>query len=198
MSKMRGDLSTEGTIERFAPDRGRSLQHDGPHGKPHSEPVRDALRRFGLAVENVILIPHWLPLPRSHRKPSRNGPPDGLAATSSCTQFRQTLESNYFGWKACRARCSGSIRPIRPLANLDAAARLTLDVLNVVGTGKPEFDLTEVYESEEKPRSSILPIAVRPSTKQQLQVLRDLGILTPRRRPIQPVVTSANDFAEQI
>jgi type II restriction enzyme len=69
---------------------------------------------------------------------------------------------------------------IRPLAKLDAKQRgWTLDVLNVVRSlGKPEFNLSEVYESEEK-LAKLHPANrhVRDKIRQQLQVLRDLDIL---------------------
>jgi type II restriction enzyme len=69
---------------------------------------------------------------------------------------------------------------IRPLAKLDAKQRgWTLDVLNVVRSlGKKEFDLAEVYTSEEK-LAKLHPANrhVRDKIRQQLQVLRDLGIL---------------------
>jgi type II restriction enzyme len=69
---------------------------------------------------------------------------------------------------------------IRPLARLDAKQRgWTLDVLNVLRSlGKPEFGLAEVYKSEEK-LAQLHPANrhVRDKIRQQLQVLRDLGIL---------------------
>lgn len=69
---------------------------------------------------------------------------------------------------------------IRPLAKLGAQQRgWTLDVLNVVRSfGKNEFDLAEVYESDEK-LSRLHPANrhVRPKIRQQLQILRDLGLL---------------------
>ena len=69
---------------------------------------------------------------------------------------------------------------IRPLAKLDAKQRgWTLDVLNVVRSlGKKEFDLAEVYESEENlARLHPANRHVRPKIRQQLQILRDLGIV---------------------
>jgi type II restriction enzyme len=69
---------------------------------------------------------------------------------------------------------------IRPLAKLDAKQRgWTLDVLNVVRSlGKSEFNLSEVYESEEK-LAKLHPANrhVRDKIRQQLQVLRGLGFL---------------------
>ncbi len=69
---------------------------------------------------------------------------------------------------------------LRPLEGLKIEKRgWTLDVLNVVRSlGKPEFSLGEVYSSEVNlarlhPRNSHL----RDKIRQQLQVLRDLGVL---------------------
>ncbi len=56
----------------------------------------------------------------------------------------------------------------------------TLDVLLIVESlGKPEFDLPEVYAYEEKLRKLHLQNRrVQPKIRQQLQKLRDLGLLT--------------------
>ena len=71
-------------------------------------------------------------------------------------------------------------RRLRPLERLQVEQRgWTLDVLNVVRSlGKPEFDLAEVYESEAK-LAKLHPANhnIQPKIRQQLQVLRDLGIL---------------------
>lgn len=70
---------------------------------------------------------------------------------------------------------------LKPLASLKAEKRgWTLDVLNVVRSlKKPDFKLAEVYAHETElarlhPKNS----HIRPKVRQQLQVLRDLGILT--------------------
>jgi type II restriction enzyme len=69
---------------------------------------------------------------------------------------------------------------IRPLEKLKSEQRgWTLDVLNFVRSlGKSEFDLSEVYKSEEK-LSRLHPANrhVRDKIRQQLQILRDLGLL---------------------
>lgn len=69
---------------------------------------------------------------------------------------------------------------IRPLAELDGKQRgWTLDVLNAVRSlGKTEFDLAELYKSEGK-LAKLHPANrhVREKIRQQLQVLRDLGLL---------------------
>jgi type II restriction enzyme len=70
---------------------------------------------------------------------------------------------------------------VRPLAKIKAKQRgWTLDVLNVVRSlKKPEFDLADVYKSDAK-LAKLHPANrhVRDKIRQQLQVLRDLGILT--------------------
>jgi type II restriction enzyme len=69
---------------------------------------------------------------------------------------------------------------IRPLEKLKTDQRgWTLDVLNAVRSlGKNEFDLADVYRSEEK-LSKLHPDNrhVRDKIRQQLQVLRDLGLV---------------------
>lgn len=69
---------------------------------------------------------------------------------------------------------------VRPLANLSVEKRgWTLDVLNAINLlGKKEFSLPEAYSLE--PELSKLHPAnhnVRPKIRQQLQALRDLGLL---------------------
>lgn len=69
---------------------------------------------------------------------------------------------------------------IRPLKNLKAEARgWTLDVLNAVrGLGREEFALAEVYALEDKlARLHPNNRHVRDKIRQQLQILRDLGLL---------------------
>lgn len=70
---------------------------------------------------------------------------------------------------------------LRPLQQVKAKVRgWTLDVLLIVESlGKPEFDLPEVYAHEEKLRKLHLQNRhVQPKIRQQLQKLRDLGLLT--------------------
>jgi type II restriction enzyme len=69
---------------------------------------------------------------------------------------------------------------LKPLATLDAKQRgWTLDVLNAIRSlGKPHFNLTEAYTLE--PHLARLHPAnkhVRDKIRQQLQVLRDMGLL---------------------
>ncbi len=69
---------------------------------------------------------------------------------------------------------------LRPLAGVSVEARgWTLDVLNVVrALGKAEFSLAEVYEqSDTLARLHPHNKNVEPKIRQQLQTLRDLGII---------------------
>jgi len=68
----------------------------------------------------------------------------------------------------------------RPFQHIQTKARgWTLDVLLILESfGKPEFDLEEVYAHEAKLRAlHVLNRHVRPKIRQQLQVLRDMGLL---------------------
>lgn len=69
---------------------------------------------------------------------------------------------------------------LRPLASLKLEKRgWTLDVLNAIDTlGKTEFELPEIYAFE-RPLSKLHPknSHVRDKIRQQLQVLRDHGLL---------------------
>ena len=69
---------------------------------------------------------------------------------------------------------------LKPLASLKLENRgWTLDVLNAIGTlGKREFDLAEIYALEQ-PLRKLHPknYHVRDKIRQQLQVLRDHGLL---------------------
>ena len=69
---------------------------------------------------------------------------------------------------------------LKPLQNIQTRVRgWTLDVLLILESfGKPEFGLDEVYAHEAKLRAlHVLNRHVRPKIRQQLQVLRDMGLL---------------------
>jgi type II restriction enzyme len=69
---------------------------------------------------------------------------------------------------------------IRALAKLPPSLRgWTVDVLNVIrGLGRPEFSLEEVYRSESQLKARHPQNQnIRPKIRQQLQVLRDLGLI---------------------
>ena len=79
------------------------------------------------------------------------------------------------------AEARRAFRKLKPLASLKAEKRgWTLDVLNAIRSlNKPTFDLADVYALEDflarlHPHNS----HIRPKIRQQLQVLRDLGLLT--------------------
>jgi type II restriction enzyme len=138
------------------------------------------------AVANVILIPRFaFPLSAiEKRKP--------LAQTARRA-----------GWVGCnillhaippdaRIKIVSDGKPVAPTAVREQNARLrplakikseqsgwTLDVLNVVRSlGKSEFDLADVYKSDAK-LAKLHPANrhVRDKIRQQLQILRDLGLL---------------------
>jgi type II restriction enzyme len=69
---------------------------------------------------------------------------------------------------------------LSPLQRIQTKVRgWTLDVLLILESfGKPEFSLDEVYAHEAKLRAlHLLNRHVRPKIRQQLQVLRDMGLL---------------------
>jgi type II restriction enzyme len=74
----------------------------------------------------------------------------------------------------------GSYNRLRPLEKLNVEKRgWTLDVLQVVQSlKKTEFSLHDVYEFEEQ-LSRLHPANrnIKPKIRQQLQILRDLGLL---------------------
>jgi type II restriction enzyme len=137
-------------------------------------------------VENVILIPRFAfplsaiekrkPLAETARRAGWVG--CNILLHSIPPDARIKIISN--GKPVAPAAVRAQYARIRPLAKLDAKQRgWTLDVLNVVRSlGKPEFDLADVYESEAK-LAKLHPANrhIQPKIRQQLQVLRDLGIL---------------------
>ena len=138
------------------------------------------------AVANVILIPRFAfplsaiekrkPLAETARRAGWVGCNILLHAIPPDARIKIISDGNPVAPAAVRAQYAR----IRPLAKLDAKQRgWTLDVLNVVRSlGKSEFDLGEVYESEGK-LVKLHPANrhIRDKIRQQLQVLRDLGIL---------------------
>jgi type II restriction enzyme len=140
----------------------------------------------GWAVANVILIPSFaFPLSAiEKRKPL--SPTADRAGWVGCNILLHAIPPDARikiisdGKSVAPAAVRAQYGRILPLAKLDAKQRgWTLDVLNVVRSlGKPEFDLAEVYKSEEK-LAKLHPANrhVRDKIRQQLQVLRDLGIL---------------------
>ena len=78
------------------------------------------------------------------------------------------------------AKVRKAYEKLRPLEKLNAKKRgWTLDVLQIVkGLNKREFSLKEVYDQEEK-LAKLHPdnAHVRDKIRQQLQVLRDIGLV---------------------
>ena len=137
-------------------------------------------------VENVILIPRFaFPLSAiEKRKPL--APTARRAGWVGCNILLHAIPPDARikivtdGMPVAPGVVREQYARIRPLAKLDTKQRgWTLDVLNVVRSlGKKEFDLAEVYESEEK-LAKLHPANrhVRDKIRQQLQVLRGLGFL---------------------
>lgn len=142
-------------------------------------------------VRNVMLVPHFFfsetiiekrkPLGGHARRAGWIGcnillgqvPPDGKIAMVSA------------GLPAPQRCVRSEFLRLRGLAEIPPSVRgWAVDVLNVVRRlGKVEFSLKELYESEAMlkaahPRNE----NIRPKIRQQLQVLRDLGLLEFSRR----------------
>ena len=137
-------------------------------------------------VANLILIPHFaFPLSAiEKRKPL--GPNARRAGWVGCNILLSAIPLDARipviagGKPATAADVRAQYARIRPLEALKAEQRgWTLDVLNVVRSlGKAEFNLSEVYAFESK-LAHLHPDNrhVRDKIRQQLQVLRDLGLL---------------------
>jgi type II restriction enzyme len=139
-----------------------------------------------LTVENVLQIPRF-------------------AFTLSLLEKREPLSANArrAGWVGCNflleripsdaripviqdgqpvssSKVRKAYEKLRPLEKLNVQKRgWTLDVLQIVkGLNKKEFTLKEIYEQEEE-LGKLHPDNhnVQPKIRQQLQVLRDLGLL---------------------
>lgn len=138
------------------------------------------------AVKNVILIPHFalplsaiemrLPLAATARRAGWIGCNIRLDAIPADAKIRIIVS----GAPLPRETVRYQYARVRPLAKLAVEQRgWTLDVLNVVRSiGSDRFSLAEVYNqagalSRLHPRNQ----HVRDKIRQQLQVLRDLGLL---------------------
>jgi type II restriction enzyme len=138
------------------------------------------------AVRTVILIPHFaFALSAIERRPPL-APTARRAGWVGCNillnkipqDARIPIVANGAARPATEVR--RAYRRLRPLENLKAETRgWTLDVLNVVRSlNKPEFLLSDVYAHAAE-LSKLHPDNrhVRDKIRQQLQVLRDLGLL---------------------
>ena len=137
-------------------------------------------------VANLILIPHFaFPLSAiEKRKPlsphARRAGWVGCNILLSAIPLDARIPVITDGKPATPADVRAKYARIRPLEKLKAEQRgWTLDVLNVVRSlGKTEFNLAEVYAFETKlARLHPNNRHVQPKIRQQLQVLRDLGLL---------------------
>jgi type II restriction enzyme len=140
----------------------------------------------GWKVSNVILIPRFaFPLSAiEKRKPL--SPAADRAGWVGCNILLQAIPEDARikiisdGKPVAPAVVRAQYARVRPLAKIKAEQRgWTLDVLNAVRSlRKSEFDLADVYKSEGK-LAKLHPANrhVRDKIRQQLQVLRDIGIL---------------------
>jgi type II restriction enzyme len=139
------------------------------------------------AVRTVILIPHFaFALSAIERRPPL-APTARRAGWVGCNillnKIPQDARIPIVADGAARptAEVRRAYRRLRPLENLKAETRgWTLDVLNVVRSlNKPEFLLSDVYARADD-LSKLHPDNrhVRDKIRQQLQVLRDLGLLS--------------------
>ena len=137
-------------------------------------------------VANLLLVPAFFFSPSAVEKRKPLGPDARRAGWVGCNialdaiapEGKLRLVTN--GVEASASDVRQQYQQTRPLAQLGVTARgWTLDVLNVVsGFGKRAFTLSEVYEYET--HFSLLHPQnkrVREKIRQQLQVLRDLGLL---------------------
>jgi type II restriction enzyme len=141
---------------------------------------------IGWRVANLILIPNFaFPLSAiEKRKPL--SPTADRAGWVGCNILLHAIPSDARikivsdGKPVAPAVVRAQYARVRPLAKIKAEQRgWTLDVLNVVRSlGKNEFDLADVYKSDAK-LAKLHPANrhVRDKIRQQLQVLRDLGLL---------------------
>lgn len=142
--------------------------------------------KSGWQVSSLILIPHFaFPLSAiEKRKPL--GPHAERAGWVGCNILLGAIPLDArisvveSGKPAAPADVRAQYARIRPLEKLKAEQRgWTLDVLNVVRSlGKAEFSLADVYSFEGKlARLHPKNLHVRDKIRQQLQILRDLGLL---------------------
>jgi type II restriction enzyme len=137
-------------------------------------------------VLDLILIPHFgFPLSAiEKRKPL--GPNARRAGWVGCNILLNAIPTDakitviVGGTQVSPREVRKRYERVRPLKNLRAEARgWTLDVLNAVrGLGREEFALSEVYSQADKlARLHPNNRHVRDKIRQQLQILRDLGLL---------------------
>ncbi|MGB6462082.1 MAG: DpnI domain-containing protein [Candidatus Acidiferrum sp.] len=140
-----------------------------------------------LTVQNVLLIPHFV-LTLSFLEKRKPLSADARRAGWVCCNFLlDRIPSDaripivHEGQPVSASKVRKAYERLRPLEKLNVQKRgWTLDVLQIVkGLNKKEFTLKEVYDEEETlanrhPNN----VHVRDKIRQQLQVLRDFGLLT--------------------
>ncbi len=152
------------------------------------------------SVRNLLLIPSFFFSPAAIEKRKPLGPGARRAGWVGCN----ILLSKIAPVGKIRLVTDGHIEPIdrirsnyrriKPLATVKPEARgWTLDVLNVVERlGLQTFDLADVYAHEaELAAAHPQNKNIRPKIRQQLQVLRDLGLLQFRERGNYRLIASA-------
>jgi type II restriction enzyme len=138
------------------------------------------------AVRTVILIPHFaFALSAVERRPPL-APTARRAGWIGCNILLNKIPQDARipivadGTARSAAEVRRAYHRLRPLAKLKAETRgWTLDVLNVVRSlNKPQFSLSDVYARSDE-LSKLYPDNhnVQPKIRQQLQILRDLGLL---------------------
>jgi type II restriction enzyme len=138
-------------------------------------------------VENLLLVPSFIfnasaiekrkPLAKTARRAGWVGCNILLSALPEHGKIR-IIKS---GEVAPRGTIRSEYRRLRPIAQIPTKMRgWTLDVLKIVQSlNRPDFALADIY-AYEKRLQTLHPDNrnVRPKIRQQLQVLRDLGLLT--------------------
>jgi type II restriction enzyme len=137
-------------------------------------------------VRSVILIPHFAFVLSTLERRKPLAPTARRAGWVGCNILLEKVPSYARipivrdGKFAARHEVRQAYDRLRPLEKLQVEKRgWTLDVLNAVGSlGKGEFSLADLYAlDEELARLHPANRHVRPKIRQQLQVLRDLGLL---------------------
>ncbi|HTQ62263.1 MAG TPA: DpnI domain-containing protein [Candidatus Solibacter sp.] len=139
------------------------------------------------AVRTVILIPHFaFALSAIERRPPL-APTARRAGWVGCNILLDKIAARARipvvseGTPHTPREVRASYNRLRPLENLQAEKRgWTLDVLQVVQSlGKPEFTLADVYTHAAQ-LAKLHPhnAHIQPKIRQQLQILRDLGLLS--------------------
>jgi type II restriction enzyme len=139
-----------------------------------------------LRVQNVLLIPHFVFTESILEKRKPLSATARRAGWVGCNFLLDRIPSDARiavvedGKPSPAASVRRAYNRLRPLEKLQADKRgWTLDVLNVVRSlNKTEFSLSDVYErADELSRLHPNNAHVRDKIRQQLQVLRDLGLL---------------------